>query len=93
MDQQATRAKPRSYTEDHKRQVVDLVVSSGRTSTAVATEGGPHPTLLCRWVRQNGGGTAAVEAVRLAAAPPSSVCLFRRLTRLPRSRGCGASVP
>ena len=27
MDQQATRTKPRSYTEDYKRQVVDLVVT------------------------------------------------------------------
>ena len=69
MDQQATRAKPRSYTEDYKRQVVDLVVSSGRTSTAVATEVGLHPTLLCRWVRQYGAGTAAAAAVRLATAP------------------------
>ena len=54
MDQQATRPKPRSYTEDYKRQVVDLVVSSGRTPTAVAGEVGLHPTLLCRWVRQYG---------------------------------------
>jgi transposase len=69
MDPQATRAKPRSYTEDYKRQVVDLVVSSGRTSTAVAAEVGLHATLLCRWVRQYGAGTSAAEAVRLATAP------------------------
>ena len=50
MDQQATRPKPRSYTEDYKRQVVDLVVSSGCTSTAVAGEVGLHPTQLCRWM-------------------------------------------
>ena len=36
MDEQATRRKPRSYTEDYKRQVVDLVVSSGRTPTSRA---------------------------------------------------------
>jgi transposase len=69
MDQQVTRAKPRSYTEDYKRQVVDLVVSSGRTSTAVAAEVGLHPTLLCRWVRQYSGGTGAAEALRPVAAP------------------------
>ena len=67
MDQQATRAKPRSYTEDYKRQVVDLVISSGRTATAVAIEVGLHPTLLCRWVRQYGAGKA--EAPR--PLPPS----------------------
>ena len=69
MDQQVTRAKPRSYTEDYKRQVVDLVVSSGRTSTAVAGEVGLHPTLLCRWVRQYGDGSARTEVSRPAAVP------------------------
>ena len=69
MDQQATRAKPRSYTEDYKRQIVDLVISSGRTATAVATEVGLHPTLLCRWVRQYGAGAGKAEAQR--ALPPS----------------------
>jgi transposase len=51
MDQQTTRSKPRFYPQDYTRQVVDLVVSSGRTPTAVAGEVGLHPTLLCRWVR------------------------------------------
>ena len=45
MDQQATRPKPRSYTEDYKRQVVDLMVSSGRTPIAVAGEVGLHSTV------------------------------------------------
>jgi transposase len=67
MDQQATRAKPRSYTEDYKRQVVDLVVSSGRTSTAVAAEVGLHPTLLCRWVRQYGASDVQAERPRSVA--------------------------
>ena len=67
MEEQATRPKPRFYTEDYKRQVVDLVVSSGRTPTAVAGEVGLHPTLLCRWVRQYGAGSAGVEAPRPAA--------------------------
>ena len=69
MDQQATRTKPRSYTEDYKRQVVDLVVSSGRTPTAVAGEVGLHPTLLCRWVRQHNAGAGKADAPRSAAAP------------------------
>jgi transposase len=69
MDQQATRPKPRSFTEDYKRQVVDLVVSSGRTSTAVAAEVGLHPTLLCRWVRQYGAAAANAEAPRPAVPP------------------------
>ena len=92
MDQQATRTKPRSYTEDYKRQVVDLVVSSGRTPTAVAGEVGLHPTLLCRWVRQHGAGAGKAEAPRPAAAPSLKPLPVRWPTRLPRSRGCGASA-
>ena len=71
MDQQANggTAKQRSYTEDYKRQVVDLVVSSGRTPTAVAGEVGLHPTVLCRWVRQYGADAAKAETPRPAAAP------------------------
>jgi transposase len=68
MDQQTTRSKPRFYTQDYKRQVVDLVVSSGRTPTAVAGEVGLHPTLLCRWVRQSADGAAKAEAPRVVAA-------------------------
>ena len=68
MDQQATRTKPRSYTEDYKRQVVDLVVGGGRTPTAVAGEVGLHPTLLCRWVRQYSAGGSKTEAPQPAAA-------------------------
>jgi transposase len=69
MDQQATRPKPRSYTEDYKRQVVDLVLSSGRTPTAVAGEVGLHPTLLCRWVRRYGASAGKAEAPRPVVAP------------------------
>ena len=68
MDERATRPKPRFYTEDYKRQVVDLVASGGRTPTAVAGEVGLHPTLLCRWVRQYGAGDAKAAAPRPAAA-------------------------
>ena len=95
MDEQATRPKPRSYTEDYKRHVVDLVASSGRTPTAVAGEVGLHPTLLCRWVRQYGAGAAKAEA-----PPSSSLCRFRRPTKrlsqmrsiCPGSRGSSASA-
>ena len=73
MDQQAMGSTPRSYTEDYKRQVVDLVASSGRTATAVAAKVGLHPTLLCRWVRQYGASGGRVEAARPPA--PSSKLL------------------
>ena len=73
MDEQAkgTAAKPRSYTEDYKRQVVDLVTSTGRTASSVAAEGGLHHTLLSRWVKRYGqsNGVAAATAARPATAP------------------------
>ena len=69
MEKQATGAKQRSYTEEYRRQVVDLVVSTGRTATAVAAEVGVHPTLLCRWVKRYGPGGGKPEAARAPASP------------------------
>ncbi len=71
MDQQTTSSqasRPRSYTEDYKRQVVDLVVSTGRTASSVAAEVGIHHTLLSRWVRRYGHPVEAAPA-RPAPAP------------------------
>ena len=68
MDQQATRTKPCSSTEDYERQVVDLVISGGRTATSVTGEAGLHPRLLRRWVRQHGTPAGKAEAPRPAAA-------------------------
>ena len=71
MEKQGTGAKQCSYTEEYKRQVVDLVVGTGRTATAVAAEVGVHPTLLCRWVKRYGPGRAEVGAARPSV--PSSL--------------------
>jgi len=40
----------RSFTEDYKRQAVELVVSSGRSVTSVAKELGLRDSVLRRWV-------------------------------------------
>lgn len=40
----------RSYTEEYKRQAVELVMSSGRSITAVAKELGLRDSVLRRWV-------------------------------------------
>ncbi len=44
-------SRPRSYTEEYKRQVIDLLVSTGRTATSVTAKVGIHHTLLSCWVR------------------------------------------
>jgi len=75
MDEQAkgTAAKPRSYTEDYKRQVVDLVTSTGRTASSVAAEVGLHHTLLSRWVKRYGQQNGAAAATAARPAPASSL--------------------
>ena len=62
MDEQAigTTAKSRSYTEDYKRQVVDLVISTGRTASSVAAEIGLHHTLVSRGSGDTGNQTRRV---------------------------------
>jgi transposase-like protein len=42
----------RSFTEDYKRPCAELVVSSGRSVTAVAKELGMRDSVLRRWVEQ-----------------------------------------
>ena len=67
-------SRPRSYTEEYKRQVVDLLASTGRTATSVAAEVGVHHTLLSRWVRQYGQAEGPTSA---AASRPAAASLLK----------------
>src|SRR3954470_13019081 len=82
----------RSFTDDYKRQAVDLVASSGRSIGSVAKELGLPDSILRRWVEKLGVGhgpaapprrvpTQAARARRRAASP-------RRVT----TRAAGASA-
>jgi transposase len=56
----------RSFTDDYKRQAVDLVASSGRPIGSVAKELGLRDSVLRRWVEQRGAGLDhAAEIARL----------------------------
>jgi transposase len=57
----------RSFTDDYKRQAVDLIRSSGRSIGSVAKELGVRDSVLRRWVEQRGAGRepAAAEIARL----------------------------
>ena len=44
----------RSFTDDYKRQAVDLVASSGRSIGSVAKELGLRDSVLRRWIEQRG---------------------------------------
>ena len=62
--------KPRTYTDEYRRQVVDMVTSTGRTAMSVAAELGIHHTLISRWMRRY-GRTAQASAPTSQAAPAS----------------------
>lgn len=75
MAEQTTRpglqaTKPRTYTDEYRRQVVDMVTSTGRTAMSVAAELGIHHTLISRWMRRY-GRTAQASAPTPQAAPTS----------------------
>jgi transposase len=65
----------RAFTDDYKRQAVDLVASSGRSIGAVAKELGLRDSVLRRWVELRGAGrepTAATWRPTTQAALPSA---------------------
>jgi transposase len=69
------RRQRRSFTDDYKRQVVDLVASSGRSVGSGAKELGLRDSVLRRWVERRGAGrepTAASRRSTTQAALPSS---------------------
>jgi transposase len=57
----------RSFTDDYKRQAVDLVASSGRSIGSVAKELGLRDSVLRRWVERMGGRRGPTAAPRLPA--------------------------
>src|SRR5437879_6764902 len=54
----------RSFTDDYKRQAIDLVASSGRSIGSVAEELGLRDSVLRRWVEQRGAGLEPTAASR-----------------------------
>jgi transposase len=74
----------RLFTDDYKRQAVDLVASSGRSIGSVAKELGLRDSVLRRWVELRGAGREPTAAAR---RPTTQATLRRRTTRR-RSRAC-----
>ena len=63
----------RSFTDDYKRQAVDLVASSGRSIGSVAKELGLRDPVLRRWVELRGREpTAAPRRPTTQATLPSA---------------------
>jgi transposase-like protein len=85
----------RSFTDNYKRQAVDLVASSGRSIGSVAKELGLRDSLLRRWVEQRG---ARREPTARRGAPRRRRRCRRRTTRRrspvcsERTSGCAWSA-
>ena len=63
----------RSFTDDYKRQAVDLVASSSRSIGSVAKELGLRDSVLRRWVEL--GGAARLEPTAAARRPTTQATL------------------
>src|SRR6201999_60286 len=65
----------RSFTDDYKRQAVDLVATSGRSIGWVAKELGLRDSVLRRWVELRGAGreptAASQRPTTQAMLPPA----------------------
>ena len=64
----------RSFTEDYKRQAVEILISSGRSVASVAKELGLRDSILRRWAEKlsRGQPTAAPRRPITQAALPSA---------------------
>ena len=89
----------RSFTDDYKRQAVDLVASSGRSIGSVAKELGLRDSVLRRWVERRGAGrepTAASRRPTTQATLPSAdhaaeIARLQRENERLRASGSGSS--
>ena len=89
------RSGRRSFTDDYKRQAVDLVASSGRSIGSVAKELGLRDSVLQRWVELRGAGrepTAAARRPTTQATVPSRTTRQRSPVCSERTSGCAWSA-
>jgi transposase-like protein len=70
----------RSFTDDYKRQAVNLVASSGRSIGSVGQGLGLRDSVLRRWVELRGAGLEPTPNEELKLQDPKG---YDRLCRLP----------
>jgi transposase len=80
------RRERRSFTDNYKRQAVDLVASRGRPIGSVAKEFGLRDSVLRRWVENRGAGREPTVATRrpIAQAVLPSADQAAEISRLQR---------
>ena len=72
----------RSFTEEYKRQAVELVVSSGRSIMSVAKELGLRDSVLRRWVEKLRQKPTAAARRPITQATPMSADQASEIARL-----------
>ena len=72
----------RSFTDDYKRQAVELVVSSHRSITSAANELGLRDSVLRRWVDKFRQEPTSAAWRRTTQAPPMSADQASEIARL-----------
>jgi transposase-like protein len=78
----------RSFTDDYKRQAVDLVASSGRSIGSVAKELGLRESVLRRWVELRGAHVPALAKVVAQMCAKASVLTDRKTHNTTPSDAC-----
>jgi transposase-like protein len=78
------RRQRRSFTEEYRRQAVELVASSGRSIGSVANELGLRDSVLRRWVEKQAVGYKATTGRGAQRCKPHC----HRQTRPRRSPAC-----
>ena len=74
----------RSFTDDYKRQAVDLVASTGRSIGSVAKELGLRDSVLRRWVEQRGAEPTAAARRSITQSTVPSADHAAEIARLQR---------
>lgn len=74
----------RSFSDDYKRQAVDLVTSSGRSVTSVAKELNLRDSVLRRWVDQYRSKPTAAAQRSITQAPLMSADQASEIAQLRR---------
>ena len=89
------RRQRRAFTDDYKRQAVDLVASSGRSVGSVAKELGLRDSVLRRWVERRGAGRepSADHAAEIARLQRENERLRMERDILKKSIAIFAGVP
>ena len=75
----------RSYSDEYKRQAVELVLSSSRSAKSVSKELGLDGSVLSRWVKERdtvaAGGSAVAPNSQAAVPSADQADLIARLQR------------